>query len=158
MSAGCPSKPKGLQGTAGPGITGTRPHTHNLNCFPSIVRSASVGAARIFCCTLSLCTEQAAHRKSYTLPTVCARTECNALNMRPCHRRTASRDRDRHAYIANMAYIMPSMTSHAHNMIARCRQSRAQVQAPFRRPHSTRLQALECQQPQSPHPNAHPLV
>ena len=46
--------------------TGTRPHTHNLNCFPSIVRSASVGAARIFCCTLSLCTEQAAHRKSYT--------------------------------------------------------------------------------------------
>ena len=82
------------RGTCQQEHTGTRPHTHNLNCFPSIVRSASVGAARIFCCTLSLCTEQAAHRKSYTLPTVCARTECNALNTCACHRQTAPRERD----------------------------------------------------------------
>ena len=33
------------------------------------------------------------------LTTVCARTDCNALNMISCHRRTAPRDRDKHAYI-----------------------------------------------------------
>ena len=151
----------GMSCQAGPANKSTRAaraHTHSLNCFPSNGRSASAGAARICCCTLSICTEQQLITSLTLITTVCARTECNALNMRPCHRRTASRDRDRHAYIANMAYIMPSMKSHAHNMIARCRQSRAQVQAPFRRPHSTRLQALECQRPQSPHPNAHPLV
>ena len=138
------------------GSTGT--HTHSLNRFPSNGRSASAGAARICCCTLSICTEQQLITSLTLITTVCARTECNALNMRPCHRRTASRDRDRHAYIANMAYIMPSMKSHAHNMIVRCHQSRAQVQTPFRRPQSRRLQPLEGQQPQSPYPHSHPLV
>ena len=79
--------------------TGTHPHTHNLNCFPSNVRSASVGAARICCCTLSICTEQQLITSLTLITTVCARTECNALNMRPCHRRTAPHDRDKHAYI-----------------------------------------------------------
>ena len=69
-------------------------HTHNLNCFPSNVRSASVGAARICCCTLSICTEQQLITSLTLITTVCARTECNALNTCACHRQTAPRERD----------------------------------------------------------------
>ena len=92
----------GMSCQAGPANKSTlaaRAHTHSLNCFPSNGRSASAGAARICCCTLSICTEQQLITSLTLITTVCARTECNALNMRPCHRRTAPHDRDKHAYI-----------------------------------------------------------
>ena len=79
----------GMSCQAGPANKSTRAaraHTHSLNSFPSNGRSASAGAARICCCTLSICTEQQLITSLTLITTVCARTECNALNMRPCHR------------------------------------------------------------------------
>ena len=135
-----------------------------LNCFPSNGRSASAEAAPSRCCTQSICTDKHVIASLTLLTTVCARTGSTDLSTRSCRRNTAPRDRDKHAYITLHTlltvntYIMLAMISRARNTIVRCTQSRARIQGPFRRPHSTCLQALECQQPQSPRPHPHPLV
>ena len=148
--------------------TGTHPHTQSelfsVDCQVCICRSCSNLLLHTIALHRTSSSSQVLHS---SLPSahglnamhwICVRVTDERLHMTEISMHTLHTLLTLNTYIANITYIMPSMKSHTHNIMVRCHQSCAQVQAPFRRPHSTRLQTLECQQPQSPHPHAPPLL